>query len=84
MCEVFDGSWKLVLAGLLFFSIFALLLRVRYSSVAGAGRTAGPPQWLAALVFWGAGFVGIMMLALMILGFVCAGSPGEIKGIIPN
>ena len=83
MCEYFDASWKLALALLLFFSIFTLLLRVRYSG----GTDHKPrvqPQWLAGLLFWGSGYVALAMVLLMLIGFVCAGSPGDLTGIVPN
>ena len=84
MCETFDAAWQIVLIFLLFFSLLTILLRVKYSGRVNAGKAPAQPQWLAALVFWGAGLVGIIMLASMVLGFVCAGSPGDLRGIVPN
>jgi hypothetical protein len=83
MCDYFDLLWKPALVFLLLFSMLMLVARLRYEWAGGQGSLE-PPRWLVLLVFWGRGFVAIAMLVLMILGFVCAGSPGDITGIIPN
>jgi len=84
MCEFYDVLWKPALTFLLFFSILTLLVRVKYHYKGGLERSTSAPKWLSASLFWGSGVVGLTMLALMVLGFVCAGSPGDIRGIVPN
>ncbi len=84
MCEFYDILWKPALVFLLFFSILTVLVRFKYASKGRMDRSADAPQWLSALLFWGSGVVGLTMLALMVLGFVCAGSPGDIEGFVPN
>ena len=84
MCVFYDVIWKPVLLALLVFSILVLLLRVRAAGRGKQGAFAVPPRWLILLYFWGSGVVAVTMLGLMVLGFVCVGSPGDIRGIIPD
>ncbi|MCF6199082.1 MAG: hypothetical protein L3J67_06725 [Hyphomicrobiaceae bacterium] len=84
MCEFYDVLWQPALILLLFFSILTLLVRVKYHVKGEPDRSMAAPKWLAASLFWGSGIVGLTMLALMVLGFVCAGSSGDIRGIVPN
>ena len=84
MCELYDMAWKPALVFLLFFSILTVLVRFKYAGKGGLDRAAVAPQWLPALLFWGSGLVGLVVLALMVLGFVCVGSPGDIKSYVPN
>ncbi len=77
MCEFFDAFWQSALMALLFFSIMVVLARLKYSA-------RGVPLWLAALMLWGSGVVGLTLLVWMGLGFVCVGSPGAPQAIVPN
>ena len=84
MCEIFDVYWKVALGVLLAFSIFVLLLRAKFFRSSGADVHGRLPALLPPLIFWGKGFVAVAMLFLMVMSFICVGSPGDIKGIVPN
>ncbi len=79
MCEYFDGYWQYAIGVLLALTIFTIYLRLKYASATGK-----LPYWLSQLFFWGQGFVAITMFLLLAMGFICAGSPGDVPGIIPN
>ncbi len=77
MCEFYDALWVPALGGLLFFSLVIGGVRLKYCA-------KGAPKWLTAVMFWGSGAVGLTLAFLMVGGFLCVGSPGELPGIIPN
>ncbi len=78
---------KFILGFLFFFSLASQLLWEKYYR---AGKPKGlrsqvyPPRRVSALMMWGMGFVGVTVLVIMVLSFVCVGSPGETPGIVPN
>ena len=95
MCESFDNWWQIALAALLVFSLLVMALRLRYVKHGNQDDSLrektglqkekhSAPWWLAGLVLGGSGVMGLTMLALIMLGFYCAGSPGDMEGIIPE
>ena len=79
MCEYFDAYWQYAIGFLLVLAIFTILLRLKYASAASE-----LPYWLTVLFFGSKGLVAITMLLLMVMGFICAGSPGDMNAIVPN
>ena len=85
MCSLYDQLWQPTIIFLLVLSVLTMLLRLHLADKGRKGRADHQhTHWLFALTFWGGGIVGIAMLALMIGGFICVGSPGDMVGMIPN
>ena len=95
MCTLFDAYWQPALAVAVFATIIFLPLRMRLAEMTARKRLKGelgadrPENELTVYrlrwaIFWARGLVAVIIFALFVLGMICAGSPGDYPGIVPD
>jgi hypothetical protein len=89
VCDIFDISWRYLIAAALLLSMIFVPVRMKIAELAAgqARKSRNAAQLLARLQIlslWAWGLVAIITMTLFILGIACAGSLGDIAGIVPD